>query len=77
MRNMLSIKDFRTKLTDYTKRVSENGDSFIVLKKSKPVFKVVPIDADEGEWQTIIDFTEIDPKGVSFDDVRKAAKDLL
>jgi len=76
MQNILSLKDFRTKLTDYTKRVSEKGDSFVVFKKSKPVFMVVPIDHD-GEWQTVLNFSEINPKGVTFKDIRKAAKELL
>ncbi|OIO18789.1 MAG: hypothetical protein CO029_00020 [Candidatus Magasanikbacteria bacterium CG_4_9_14_0_2_um_filter_41_10] len=71
MNNLVSLKELRTKLTNYTKRVSERGDSFIVLKKSKPVFKIVPIEEDS--WETVADFTKIDTTGVSFEDVKKAA----
>jgi antitoxin (DNA-binding transcriptional repressor) of toxin-antitoxin stability system len=75
MNNLVSLKDLRTKLTDYTRLVSEHGNSFIVLKKSKPVFKIVPIEEDS--WETVVDFTEIDKKGVSFADVKKVAAELL
>ncbi len=75
MNNLVSLKEFRTKLTDYTRLVSEKKNSFIVLKKSKPVFKIVPIEEDS--WETVVDFTKIDKKGVSFDDVKKAAAELL
>lgn len=75
MHNLVSLKNFRTKLTDYTRLVSEHGNSFIVLRKSKPVFKIVPIEEDS--WETVVDFTKIDKKGVSFDDVKKAAAELL
>ncbi len=75
MNNLVSLKDLRTKLTNYTKLVSEKGASFIVLKKSKPVFKIVPIEEDS--WETVVDFTAISNKGVSFADVKKAAAELL
>ena len=75
MNNLVSLKDLRIKLTDYTKRVSEYGDSFIVLKKSKPVFKIVPIEEDS--WETVVDFTKIDANGVSFHDIKKAAAELF
>lgn len=75
MNNLVSLKDLRVKLTDYTKRVSEKGDSFIVLRKSKPVFKIVPIEEDS--WETVIDFTEIDPHGVPVQKVKRALTELL
>ena len=75
MQNLVSLKDLRTKLTDYTKRVSEFGESFVILKKSKPVFKIVPVDQDS--WETVIDFTDIDSKGVPMDKVKLAATELL
>ena len=63
MDNLVPLKQMRQKLTDYTRRVEENGESFVVLRKSKPVFKMVPVDHEE-EWETVIDFTEIHPNGV-------------
>ena len=69
MFNLVPLKELRQKLTDYTKR-AEKGESFLVLRKSKPVFKIVPV--EEETWETIIDFTQIDPKGVPLSKVIKA-----
>jgi len=75
MNNLVSLKELRTKLTDYTRLVSEKGNSFVVLRKSKPVFKIVPIEEDS--WETVGDFTQINKKGVSFEDVKRVATELL
>ena len=74
MENLVSLKDLRLKLTNYTKRVEEKGDSFLVLRKSKPVFKIIPV--EDASWETIIDFTEIDPTGVPAKKVVEALKKL-
>ena len=74
MQNLVSLKDLRLKLTDFTNRVLSNGESFIILKKSKPVFKIVPI--EEETWETIVDFTEIKPTGVPLEKVKAALKKM-
>lgn len=65
----VSLKELREHFPEYTAAVAQ-GRSFTVLKRSKPVFKITPV-ADEGEWETIIDFTEIDPRGVAADELLK------
>ena len=45
----------------------KSGRSYIVSRKSSPVFKIVPL--DEEVWETIIDFRQIDPSGVDIADV--------
>jgi len=75
MKNLISLKELRTKLTSYAKKVSEDGESFLVLKKSKPIFKIVP--ADEESWETVVDFTKIHPKGVPLTKVKKAINEIL
>jgi len=75
MNNLVSLKEIRTKLTEYTKRVEENGEAFLVLRKSKPVFKIVPVEEDS--WETVVDFTKINPKGVPVVKVKKALQEML
>lgn len=65
--NTVSLKDLREQFPKYIEAIA-NGQSFTVVKRSKPIFQINPI-SDEGSWQTIIDFTEIDKRGVSSDDV--------
>lgn len=43
------------------------GASYIVSRKSKPLFKIVPL--EEEVWDTVIDFTELSPKGVDINAV--------
>ncbi len=48
----------------------EKGESFVVVKKSKPLFKISSLDEDEELWETVIDFTNVRKGGIP-------AKELL
>ncbi len=61
--HILGLKELRENMQKYASRV-EKGDSFIVVKKSKPLFKISSIDEDEGLWETVIDFTKIRKGGI-------------
>lgn len=54
----------------YAKQVSK-GHSFVVTKRSRPLFKIVAVDEEvdednDGKWETVIDFTKLtkDGKGI-------------
>ncbi len=55
----ISIKELRNSLADVANRV-EKGESFRVIRRSKPSFILVKVDHDalEPEWETVVDFTE-------------------
>ena len=53
--NILGLKELRENMQKYASLV-ERGESFIVVKKSKPVFKIVPTDSED-QWETVADFT--------------------
>jgi len=61
MDNIINLKNLREHMREYARRV-QKGDSFIVFKKSKPLFKITPI--DDGPWEEVIDFTKIKKQGV-------------
>ncbi|MGH9858305.1 MAG: type II toxin-antitoxin system Phd/YefM family antitoxin [Acidobacteriota bacterium] len=67
--NVVSLKELREQFPKYIDAIAK-GRSFTVMKRSKPIFQITPV-ADEGSWQTIVDFTEIDGKGVSADELLK------
>ena len=67
MNQIVGLKELRENVGLYAKRVS-GGDSFIVVKRSKPLFKISPVDEDD-QWETIIDFTKIKKGGVPLDDL--------
>lgn len=52
--NIIPFKDFRVNSDKYIKALSK-GMSFVVVKRSKPIFRLEPM----GEsWETLIDFTD-------------------
>jgi prevent-host-death family protein len=73
--NIVGLKDLRENMEVFIKRVNA-GESITVYRRSTPLFKLSPIDDDESEWETIIDFTEINPNGVSAKDVLKSLRKL-
>ena len=50
----------------------ERGRSFMVVRKSKPVFKMVPPETEE-EWETVVDFTKINKNGI---DAKRVLREL-
>lgn len=68
MDNIINLKNLREHMQEYAKKV-QKGDSFIVFKKSKPLFKITPI--NDGNWEEVIDFTKIDKQGVNIKDLLK------
>lgn len=66
MENIINLKNLREHIQEYAKKV-QKGDSFIVFKKSQPLFKITPI--DDGSWEEVIDFTKIKKQGVDIKDL--------
>ena len=66
---IVGLKELRENMEVYISKVRK-GDSFIVIRKSKPVFRISPPDEDAEEfWETIIDFTKIRKGGVPAEDI--------
>ena len=61
MDNIINLKNLREHMQEYAKKV-QKGDSFIVFKKSKPLFKITPI--NDETWEEVIDFTKIKKQGI-------------
>lgn len=67
MENLIALKDLRLNMEKYATKV-KSGQSFIVLKQSKPIFKIAPV-SDEAEWEELIDFTKIKKGGVNINEL--------
>ena len=72
---ILGLKELRENMQKYASRV-ERGESFIVVKKSKPLFKISSVDEDDRLWETVVDFTKINKNGVPAKEVLKALRQL-
>jgi len=66
--HILGLKELRENMQKYASRVGK-GESFIVVKKSKPLFKISSVDEDEGLWETVIDFTKLRKGGIPADEL--------
>lgn len=74
----ISIKELRQNLSRVADRV-EKGESFRVIRRSKPAFIIMNIDAEipEEKWDTVVDFTDDGrTKGVPLKEVLKDMKKL-
>jgi len=67
MENIIGLKALRQKMSQYAEKI-QKGQSFIVVKRSKPLFKIIPIEQDE-IWEPVVDFTKIKRGGVNIDDI--------
>ncbi len=63
----IGLRELRENTSKLVKDV-EKGKSFIVFRRSEPLFKVSPIQEDE-RWEEVVDFTKIRKGGVDIDDV--------
>lgn len=67
--NIVGLKELRLKAGEYISRVNK-GESFTVVRRSRPVFKIVPVDGED-TWEPVADFTAINNKGVSASELLK------
>jgi len=71
MNNIVTLKELRTNVGAYAERV-QRGESFIIMKRSEPIFKISPV--DEGQWETVIDFTKIRKGGIEIGELLSRLK---
>ncbi len=81
MSTLISIKEFRETLSNVADAVAQ-GESFLVMRHSRPAFKVEPLEEEEEAldmpgWKTIADFTEGGKKkGISAKKLLKAMQEF-
>lgn len=66
--SIVGLKELRENIETYVSQVKK-GRSFVVVRKSRPVFKISPIEEDENAWETVIDFTRIKKGGAPMSDL--------
>ncbi len=66
MENIVGLKELRQNMSKYAEKVAY-GDSFIVFKQSKPLFKISPL--NDEQWEEVVDFTKIKKGGVKIDEI--------
>ena len=72
--SIVGLKELRGNIDAYISEV-EKGESFIVVRKSKPIFKIVSPDSED-QWETVANFTKISKRGVDAKKILKALHNL-
>lgn len=74
--NIINFKELRENAEVYIREV-DKGESFIVMRRSTPIFKITPVDkwGDEGTWETLIDFTKFRKGGIRADELLKLLRE--
>jgi len=67
---IIGLKEFRENMEAYLVQI-QKGNRFLVLKRSKPIFNLVPVDDNEMDWETVADFTRIKKGGINIEDILK------
>ena len=75
VKNIIGLKELRENMETYITRVGK-GESITVLRRNEPIFRLSPIDEEELGWESIVDFTKINPQGVPVEDVLKALRKI-
>lgn len=72
---IIGLKDLREHVEEYIEKI-RHGREFTVVKKSKPVFKIAPVDewGDEGTWETVANFRELSEAGVAAKQVLRSLR---
>jgi len=66
--SLVGLKELRENMNTYINAV-EKGKSFIVVRKSKPVFKISSLAEADELWEPLVDFTKIKKGGVALNQI--------
>lgn len=69
MAKIIGLKEFRTDVSKIAREVARGG-SFVVVKRSKPLFRIAPLEEDS-QWEEVADFTKIKKGGINIKDILK------
>lgn len=62
---VIGLKELRMNAEKYIKMV-QKGASFLVIRRSKPIFKLIPVDewGDDGVWENVASFSDRNEGGM-------------
>lgn len=62
-KSIIGLKELRENMEYFIAQVAK-GRSFTVVRRSRPAFRIGPIEKDVGKWEEVIDFTKVRKGGV-------------
>ena len=67
-KDIIGLRELRENTETYIQRV-HRGESILVVRRSTPLFRLTPVDAEETEWEPVADFTTLHSRGISARDI--------
>lgn len=68
IQTIVGLKELRENIETYINAIKK-GRSFIVVRKSKPVFKISSINEADELWEPVVDFTKIKKGGITINEL--------
>ena len=65
---IIGLRELRENINTYIAQV-EKGNSFTVVRRSRPIFSISPPDQESGLWEPVVDFTKIKKGGVKIEEL--------
>ncbi|OGL78236.1 hypothetical protein A3J43_03215 [Candidatus Uhrbacteria bacterium RIFCSPHIGHO2_12_FULL_54_23] len=67
MQQVIELQDLRRSIDRFAQK-AKAGESFVVVvvEQTQPLFRIEPV---KEIWEDVIDFAEIDPKGIAAEEV--------
>ena len=75
MKSLIGLKELRENMDTFAAEVRK-GKSFLVMRRSKPLFRITPPDDANELWETVIDFTEFYKNGIPANQLLKKLRSL-
>ncbi|MEK7170018.1 MAG: type II toxin-antitoxin system prevent-host-death family antitoxin [Patescibacteria group bacterium] len=78
MNTIIGLKELRGNTEHYINAINR-GRSFTVVRRSRPIFKVVPVVdewGDEGHWETMLDLTKGKYRNMSAGELLKRFREI-
>ena len=73
--SVIGLKELRENADIFISQVGK-GRSFVVVRRSKPIFKISPPDESDDLWEKVVDFTKIYKDGIPARQLLKKLKSL-
>lgn len=61
----VGLKELRQNMDKYAQKIKQ-GNSFVVFRKSEPLFRIEPLDE---QWEEVVDFTKVKKGGIQIDEL--------
>ncbi len=67
---IVGLKELRQNPTRYANLVRQ-GQSFVVVRKSKPLFRLSAVEGTDDLWEEVVDFTKLKRGGLAIQELLK------